>query len=292
MTSKKLIPILLCAVVSVLIITCGCAAPTQTAQGKQLTVFAAASLTDAFTEIGQNYHTNHSDTKVTFNFDGSQILQTQIENGAYADIFASASNTQMNALKSQGLMNNSTVNVFAQNKLVVIIPKSNPANITTLADLAKPGVKIVIGTQSVPVGNYTLQVLDKMANDTAYGPDYKNRVLANVVSQEPNVNNVVTKVALGEADAGFVYQSDVPLKQKDQVDKIVIPDKYNVIAQYPIGILKQSKDRALAQDFINYVNSPAGQAVLQKYGFIIPQGLTSQSATTVGVTSQRMTAMA
>ncbi len=221
-----------------------------------------------------------------------RVLQTQIENGAYADIFASASNTQMNALKSKGYMNNSTVNVFAQNKLEVIIPKGNPAYITTMSDLAKQGVKLVIGTQSVPVGNYTLQVLAKMANDTVYGPDYKNRVLSNVVSQEPNVNNIVTKVALGEADAGFVYQSDVPLKQKDQVDKIIIPDRYNVVAQYPIGILKQSKDPVLAQDFINYVNSPAGQAVLQKYGFIVLQGLSSQNVTTAGVISQRTTGMA
>jgi molybdate transport system substrate-binding protein len=292
MKNKRFLPVVLCAVVGVLIITCGCAAPTQTAQGKQLTVFAAASLTDAFAEIGQNYHAQHPDVNISFNFDGSQILQTQIENGAYADIYASASATQMNALKTGGYMNNSTVNVFAQNKLEVIIPKGNPASITTMADLAKPGVKIVIGTQSVPVGNYTLQVLAKMANDTAYSSDYRNRVLANVVSQEPNVNNIVTKVALGEADAGFVYQSDVPLKLKDQVDKIIIPDKYNVIAQYPMGILKQSKDPILARDFINYVNSPSGQAVLQKYGFIIPQGLMPQNAMTTGVTSQRMTAMA
>jgi molybdate transport system substrate-binding protein len=291
MKSKKLIPVLLCAVVSALIITCGCTAPTQTAQGKQVTVFAAASLTDAFTEIGQSYHTNHSDTNVSFNFDGSQILQTQIENGAYVDVFASASNSQMNALKNEGYMNNSTVNIFAQNKLEVIIPNGNPANITTMSDLAKPGVKIVIGTQSVPVGNYTLQVLAKMANDTPYGPEYRNRVIANVVSQEPNVNNIVTKVALGEADAGFVYQSDVPLKQKDLVDKIIIPDRYNVVAQYPIGILKQSKDPVLAEDFINYVNSPAGQAVLQKYGFIVPQGLTPHATMTV-VTSQKVTILA
>ena len=147
MKNKKLIPVLLCAVVSALIITCGCPAPTKTAQGKQVTVFAAASLTDALTEIGRNYHANHSDVNVSFNFDGSQILQTQIENGAYADIFAPSSTTQMNALKNEGYMNNSTVNVFAQNKLEVIIPKGNPANITTMSDLAKPGVKIVMGTQ-------------------------------------------------------------------------------------------------------------------------------------------------
>ncbi len=276
--------VLLCALVATLIITCGCTAPTQIAQGKQVTVFAAASLTDAFIEIGQNYHANHSDTNVSFNFDGSQILQTQIENGARADVFASASNTQMNALKSKGYMNNSSVNVFAQNKLEVIIPKSNPANIATMSDLAKPGVKIVIGTQSVPVGNYTIQVLAKMANDTVYGPDYKNRVLSNVVSNEPNVNNVVTKVVLGEADAGFVYQSDVPVKQKDQVDKIVISDTYNVVAQYPMGILKHARDPVLAQDFINYVNSPAGQAVLHKYGFIVALGFATQNATTKDMT--------
>jgi molybdate transport system substrate-binding protein len=292
MKSKTFVPVLLCAVVSALVVTCGCTTPTQTAQGKQLTVFAAASLTDAFTEIGHNYHANHSDINVSFNFDGSQVLQTQIENGAYADVFAAASSTQMNALKNEGYMNNSTVNMFVQNQPQVIIPKGNPGNITNMSDLAKPGMKIVIGTQAVPVGNYTLQVLAKMANDTAYGPDYRNKVLSNVVSQEPNVNNIVTKVALGEADAGFVYQSDVPLKQKVQVDRIIIPTKYNVVAQYPIGILKPSKDPVLAQDFINYVNSPAGQAVLQKYGFIVPQRLASQNETLSGVVSQRMTAMA
>ena len=291
MKSKTFVPVLLCAVVSAFVITCGCAAPMQTAQGKQLTVFAAASLTDAFTELGQNYHANHTDVNVSFNFDGSQVLQTQIENGAHADVFASASSTQMNALKNEGYMNNSTVNVFAQNRLQVIIPKDNPGNITSVSDLAKPGLKIVIGTQAVPVGNYTLQVLAKMANDTAYGPDYRNKVMSNVVSQETNVNNVVTKVTLGEADAGFVYQSDVPLKQMAQVNRIIIPDKYNVVAQYPIGILNQSKDPVLAQDFINYVNSPAGQAILQKYGFIIPQGSTSQQATMADVTSPRITAM-
>ena len=291
MKSKTFVPVLLCAVVSALVITCGCTAPMQTAQGKQLTVFAAASLTDAFTELGQNYHANHTDVNVSFNFDGSQVLQTQIENGAYADVFASADMGHMNALKNEGYMNNSTVNVFAQNRLQVIIPKDNPGNITSVSDLAKPGLKIVIGTQAVPVGNYTLQVLAKMANDTAYGPDYRNKVMSNVVSQETNVNNVVTKVTLGEADAGFVYQSDVPLKQMAQVDRIIIPDKYNVVAQYPIGVLKQSKDPVLAQDFINYVYSPAGQAILQKYGFIIPQGSTSQQATMAGVTSPRITAM-
>ena len=131
-----------------------------------------------------------------------------------------------------------------------------------------------------------------MANDTTYGPEYRNRVIANVVSQEPNFNNIVTKVARGEADAGFVYQSDVPLKQNNQVDRIIIPDKYNVVTQYLIGILKRSKDPVLAQNFINYVNSPAGRAVLQKYRFIVPQGLTTQNATTTGVTTLRTSAMA
>ncbi len=151
---------------SALVITCGCTAPTQTAQGKQVTVFAAASLTDAFTEIGHNYHTNHSDTIVSFNFDGSQILRTQIEQGAYADVFAAANMTHMNALKDEGLMNNSSVTVFAKNKLAIIVPKASYAHVSNMSDLSQPEIKLVIGTRDTPCGEYTLQMLGKTANDT------------------------------------------------------------------------------------------------------------------------------
>lgn len=232
----------------------------------ELTVFTAASLTGAFGEIGQIYE-NETGTSVVFNFDGSQALRTQIENGAYADVFASANNKQLNALKSLGLMNNSSISIFTNNKLSLIVPKDNPAKISNLSDLAKPGLKIVIGTKDVPVGDYALQIINKLGNDSAYGPDYKEKVLANIISQETNVNYVVTKIALGEADVGFAYVSDVTEDLSSKVDKIEIPDEYNIIAEYPMGLLKESKYPAEAEEFMNLVKSEEGRAILEKYGF-------------------------
>jgi molybdate transport system substrate-binding protein len=233
---------------------------------KELTIFTAASLTGAFSEIGQLF-TNETNISVTFNFDGSQNLRTQIENGAYADVFASANTKQMNALKQISLMDNSSVIVFTENKLSLIVPKDNPAKISSLADLAKPGLKIVMGTKDVPVGDYALQIINRLGNDSAYGPDYKARVMANIISQETTVNYVVTKVALGEADVGFAYVSDVTKDLASRVDQVDIPDEYNVIAKYPMGIVKESRYPAQSQDFINLVISEQGMAILEKYGF-------------------------
>jgi molybdate transport system substrate-binding protein len=233
---------------------------------KELTVFTAASLTGAFGEIGQMYE-SETGLSVAFNFDGSQALRTQLENGAYADVFASANKKQMNAVKNGGLMNNSSVVIFTKNKLSLIIPKDNPAKIGNLSDLTRPGIKIVMGTKDVPVGDYALQIISKLGNDSAYGPDYKTKVLANVISQETNVNYVVTKVALGEADVGFAYVSDITENLTSKVDKIDIPNEYNIIAEYPIGILLESKYPAEGQEFINLVMSDEGKTVLEKYGF-------------------------
>ena len=246
---------------------------------RELTVFTAASLTGAFGEIGQMYK-NETNISVAFNFDGSQALRTQLENGAYADVFASANVKQMNAIKNEGLMNNSSVVIFTKNKLSLIVPKDNPAKIINLSDLAKPGLKIVMGTKDVPVGDYALQILSKLSNDSTYGPDYKTKVLANVISQETNVNYVVTKVALGEADVGFAYVSDITKNLTSKVDKIDIPDEYNVIAQYPIGVLLESKYPAESQEFMSLVMSDKGKAVLEKYGFAPVAGGTAETAET------------
>ncbi len=236
------------------------------AQPEELTVFTAASLTGAFTEIGEMYK-NETNVRVVFNFDGSQVLRTQIENGAYADVFVSANKKQMNALLAEGLMNNGSITVFTRTKPVIIVPKQNPARIQNVSDLAKPGIKIVIGTKDVPIGDYTLQILGRLANDTAFGPEFREKVTANVVSQETNVNYIVSKVALGEADAGVAYQSDVTRDLAAKVAKISIPDKYNVIAEYPIGVLLQAKYPAEALEFINLIRSEKGATILEKYGF-------------------------
>ena len=235
-------------------------------QPKELTIFCAASLTGAFGEIGHIYK-NETNISVVFNFDGSQVLRTQIENGAYADIFVSANNKQMNTLKNEGFTNNSSITVFTKTKPVIIVPKDNPAKIQNISDLAKPGLKIVIGTKDVPIGDYTLQILVKLANDSASGPEFRKLVMANVVSNETNVNYITSKVALGEADAGIAYRSDVTKDLAAKITKIEIPDKYNVIAEYPMGILKQSKYPAHTMEFINLVKSDKGMAVLEKYGF-------------------------
>jgi molybdate transport system substrate-binding protein len=253
---------------------------------KEITVFAAASLTGAFTELGQMYE-NETNIGVVFNFDGSQALRTQIENGAYADVFASANTKQMNVLKKDGLINNSSISIFAKNKLSLIVPKDNPAEIHSLADLSKPGVKIVIGTKDVPVGDYAMQIINKLGNDSAYGPDYKTKVLANIISQETNVNYVVTKVALGEADAGFAYVSDVTKDLSSKVDKIEIPDEYNIIAGYPMGLLKDCRYPAEAEKFMNLVKSEEGAAILEKYGFMPTESeIVSEKAAANATTSK------
>jgi molybdate transport system substrate-binding protein len=243
---------------------------------KELTVFAAASLTGAFGEIGQMYE-NETNIRVVFNFDGSQALRTQIENGAYADLFASANKKQMNALKNDGLMNNSSVVIFTKNKLSLIVPKDNPAKISNLSDLAKPGLKIVMGTKDVPVGDYALQIISNLCNNSSYGPNFKTKVLANVISQETNVNYVVTKVALGEADVGFAYVSDITENLASKVDKIDIPAEYNIIAEYPLGILLESKYPAESREFMNLVMSDEGKAVLEKYGFSLVESEPAKS---------------
>ncbi len=233
---------------------------------KELTVFCAASLTGAFDEIGDMYE-NETGIDVIFNFDGSQVLRTQIENGAYADIFVSANKKQLNALKNGGYLNNGTISLFTENKPALIVPRDNPAKIKDISDLAEPGLKIVIGTKDVPIGDYTLQILDKLSNDTAYGPDFETKVMANVVSLETNVNYIVSKVALGEADAGIAYRSDVTKEQASKTTVIEIPSEYNVIAEYPIGVLKQSIHPFEAEEFMNMVQSEKGRAVLERYGF-------------------------
>lgn len=240
--------------------------PAFAEEQDELTVFVAASLTGAFGEIGDLYQNATGETVIQ-NFDGSQMLRTQIENGAYADVFASANKKHMDALMAKGLMDNSSVITLLTNRMAVIVPKSNPGEINDLADLSKPGIKIVIGNSEVPVGNYARQVLDKLAADPGLREEYKTKVLDNIVSEETTVSLVVSKVALGEADAGFAYVSDVTPLMRSEVDVIEIPDENNVVAQYFIGVLRESEHPEKAQSFIDFVMSSQGSEVLARYGF-------------------------
>lgn len=236
----------------------------EVAASKSLTVYAAASLTDAFTEISKNVEAANPGVTVTLNFAGSQTLRTQIEQGAQVDVFASANAKEMNALVSGKYVGADAAQIFLSNQLLVILPEDNSAGIEQLEDLSKSGLKLILAAEEVPVGNYSLQVLDKL--DQAIGGGYKDKVLANVVSYENDVKQVVAKVQLGEADAGIVYSSDSVAAP--DLQKIDIPAENNVVARYPIAALAQSREPELAQAFIAYVLSSEGQAVLKRWGFL------------------------
>jgi molybdate transport system substrate-binding protein len=230
---------------------------------RTLQVFAAASLTDAFTEIGKSFEAANPGVTVTFNFGGSQALRTQIEEGAPADVFASANTKEMDTLVTSTFVAAGSSQVFLNNQLVVILPADNPAALENLEDLAKPGIKLVFAAEEVPVGQYAHQALDRMNGQL--GSHFKDKVLANVVSNEDNVKQVVAKIQLGEADAGIVYTSDAVAAP--ELKTIEIPAELNVIAEYPIAPLATSAHADLARAFVNYVLSSEGQTVLQKWGF-------------------------
>ena len=233
-----------------------------------LKVFAAASLTDVFDDMATAFEAAHAGVQVVYNFAGSQQLAQQIAEGGDADVFASANAQQMNSVIKAGKVISGSQQVFARNRLVVILPKDNPAKLQSLADLQKPKIRLVLAAKEVPVGQYALDFLDKAVKQTEYGPGYKEAVLKNVVSYEDNVRAVLAKVSLGEADAGIVYTTDVTGDAANKVSRMDIPDALNTVATYPIATVSGSKNAALAQQFVAYVLSPEGQATLAKYGFI------------------------
>ncbi len=247
---------------AVMLILTGCAAPQAP---KPLTVFAASSLTGAFDEIGAQFEAQHPGVKVDFNFAGSQQLRTQLEQGASADVFASANTREMDALIQAGLVEGNAPKTFVKNHLTVITPKDNRAGVKTLPDLARPGLKIVLAAPGVPVGGYALTALDKMNGQ--FGATFSQTVLSNVVSYEDNVKQVVTKIQLGEGDAGIVYTSDVTPAAAEKLGTIAIPDDFNVVAAYPIAPLIAAPQGALAADFVQFVLSDPGQSILRKWGF-------------------------
>ncbi len=241
---------------------------TETGPEGKITVMAAASLTESFTEIGKLFEEQNPNTTVEFGFGGSQQLAQQIQQDAPVDVFASASKKYMDAVIESGQVTQETQKVFAENKLVVIYPKQNPAGIKEFIDLSKSNLKLVLASKQVPVGQYSIEFLTKAAAEPTIGVDFQDLVLKNVVSYEDNVKSVLAKVSLGEADAGIVYFSDVTGDVKNKVEMIAIPDALNTVAKYPIAALNISKEPELAAKFVEFVLSPTGQEILAKHGFI------------------------
>ncbi len=235
----------------------------QKVAAQRVTVFAASSLTEAFEDIGAAFEVQHAGAEVVLNFAGSATLSTQIAQGAPADVFASADHAQMAALVAEDLVLGEPTD-FARNKLVVITP--NDSALAALVDLAAPGVKVVLAAPEVPVGAYAREALDKLG--AVYGADFRRRVEANLVSEEPNVRQAAAKVELGEADAAVVYATDAAVLSNVRV--IAIPDAYNVTASYPVAALRDASQSDLAQAFVAFVLSAAGRTVLAAHGFLVP----------------------
>jgi len=221
---------------------------TAASGSTQLTVYAAASLTNAFPAIAP--HEKYS-------FGGSNALAAQIQQGAPADVFASANTTLPRQLFQQNLCSKPVV--FTRNRLVIVVPRKNPAHIQNVYGLAKPGVTIDIAAKGVPVGNYTLQILQNM--------NLSNAVLKNVVSQETDVREVLAKVALGEVDAGFVYSTDAKTVAK-KVLVVKIPAWAQPKVQYGICVVSSSPHKSASRAFVKRVLSKAGQRKLHRFGFL------------------------
>ena len=242
-----------------LVLLSACASNDPQPAPETVTVFAAASLTEAFSEITTAFEASHPGVDMSLSFAGSNTLRAQIEQGAGADVFASANTKEMDALVTSGLVTEGAPQPFLTNRLVVITPADNPAKLSNFNELARPGLKLVLATEEVPVGRYARQMLENA------GADFKARVLANVVSNETDVKQVLAKVQLGEADAGIVYESDAVAAPELPV--IDVPAEWNVLAKYPIAALKHAPHPDLANEFVAFVLSPDGQAILKKWGF-------------------------
>jgi molybdate transport system substrate-binding protein len=233
---------------------------------RQLLVFGAASLTEVFNQAARDFERDNPHVDVKVSFAGSQSLRTQIENGAQPNIFASANEKHMAALAEKGLVE--TPVVFAQNGLVIAVPKDNPAGIRSLADLPK-AERLVLALESVPVGTYAKSMLQRASEQPEYGADFAKRVEAKVVSRENHVRQTLQKVVLGEADAAIVYATDAAAAG-DQVEIIDIPAAFNVTADYPVAVLKTNDRPGLSQKFIEALQSEQGRAMLRTHGFRAP----------------------
>jgi len=258
------------ALILVMMVIVGCQGnePTSSSEPVTIRVMAAASLTEVFNDLKTAFEEKYNDIKLEINYAGSQALYSQIKTGVSADIFASANIKYMNQLDQANMVVNPTI--FARNKLVIVASKQTPAKIDGIEDLLHDGISLVIADKSVPVGRYTVQMLEKQSNNPQLPSDYQEKFFNNIVSKELDVKSVLAKVELGEADAGVVYQTDANASNQDKIKVVDIKDKYNVIATYPISALKgiSSEHQVATAKFLDYLYSKEGGDILEGRGFI------------------------
>lgn len=232
--------------------------------GGELSVFAASSLTDALRETAESYQRQHPGERVQLYFAGSQALASQIEQGAPADLLISANSDAMNHLLASGLVNDPRL--LLRNRLAVAIRADLQPRLTTIADLARPGLLLAIGNQQVPVGRYARTLLAHLADDPAYGPELVRGIEGNIVSQENKVKAIVAKLLLGEVDAGIVYQSDLSATTARELTTIPLPDRHNPQASYPVAKVTGSPGQS--DRFLNYLFSAEAQQIFAHHGFL------------------------
>jgi molybdate transport system substrate-binding protein len=246
-------------------------APANSDREDRLVVFAATSLRDAFAELAEDFKREHPGVEVSLNLAGTQELRTQLEHGAAADVFASADKRHMDELLAAARVTQPIV--FARNEPVIVVATENAKKIRELADVPNAS-RVVVGVPEVPIGRYTLQILDRAAE--SLGSDFRSRVEAKIVSRELNVRQVLAKVSLGEAEVGFVYRTDAN-SAGDKVGVVSIAPEINVIAEYPIAIVADAAHPQLARAWMELVLASEGRRALAKAGFVAPaQNATSR----------------
>lgn len=246
------------------------AEPTEASEpagdGQEVIVYAAASLTDVFDALAAEFEAQNPGVRVVRNYGSSLQLATQIIEGAPAAMFASADEQQMATVVESGRITGPTV-TFALNRLALVVPAGNPGQVTSVAALAQEGVTFVTAMPGVPIREYTNVMLEQMASDPTFGRGFVEAVNANLVSEEDSVRKIVAKIALGEADVGVVYRTDVTADVAGDVELVEIPEEYNVIAAYPVGVIADAPHPDLAEAFTNFILSDTGQAILADAGF-------------------------
>src|SRR5829696_2954143 len=266
-------PALLLLVLAIVLVGCGGSGSSAGSggsggggkeQGGTLTILAASSLTDAFGQLGNTFEKQNPGTTVRASFGASSDLLAQIQQGAPADVFASAAEEEMNTAVKDGRVSGKP-EVFVKNREVIMVPKDNPANIKSLEDMSKPDIKLVLAAKDVLAADYAVEILGKANKE--YGPGFKQDVLSNVVSREADVRASVNRVVVGDADVTFGYASDYTPDIRDKVKVVQIPRDLNIFATYPVAALEDARSPRLAKKWVELVTSEEGQRVFQKWNF-------------------------
>lgn len=244
-----------------------CSAPGS---GSTITVFAAASLTDAFNDLAQEFERQNKNVDVLISYQGSSALRIQLAQGASADVFASADEFNMGLAIKAGVIAGKP-QTFARNQLAIIVSRNSNV-VSRLEDLSKPGLRLVTGDEMVPVGRYTTAALNRLAADPAFGTHFRDKFEGNIASKESNVRRAVSKVEIGEADAAIGYVTDARGAGRDDLIAISIPKRYTEEIRYPIGMVARPATKILAEAFISFVLSEDGQQILRSHEFLPAKG--------------------